>query len=160
MSLFIAVTSSSCIENNLSRNLPKSCCSTSSEISPIRRETVSFDRGMDCNSLAKLSPNIVYTISIAAGKNKLFGNRIVRVHYFVRGGFAGVTAPVQVQSISPLIFRSTGLDSSGVKRGSVAPASCTCGCRVYKETDQMLMFSRSDVTALAHSYRTFPLRKV
>ncbi|GFX02010.1 hypothetical protein TNCV_371991 [Trichonephila clavipes] len=33
--------------------------------------------------------------------------KIVRVHYFVRGGFVGVTAPVQVQSISPLIFRST-----------------------------------------------------
>ncbi|GFV53201.1 hypothetical protein TNCV_298101 [Trichonephila clavipes] len=31
-------------------------------------KTVSFDWGMDCNSLAKLSPNIVSTISIAAGK--------------------------------------------------------------------------------------------
>ncbi|GFX87980.1 transposon Tf2-8 polyprotein [Trichonephila clavipes] len=37
-------------------------------MSSIRRETVSFDRGMDCYSLAKLSPNIVSTISIAAGK--------------------------------------------------------------------------------------------
>ncbi|GFT81810.1 hypothetical protein TNCV_4336581 [Trichonephila clavipes] len=50
------------------------------------------------------------------------------------------TAPVQVQSISPLIFRSTGFDSSGSKSGCAAAARCKCGCRVQQRCRPLSMF--------------------
>ncbi|GFX86640.1 hypothetical protein TNCV_1408391 [Trichonephila clavipes] len=85
--------------------------------------------------------------------------RIVRVLYFVRGGFVGHRSRA-VQSISPLIFRSTGLDSSGVKKG----LRCSCKMHVWvsgpTKMPTALDVRRSDVTALALSYRTFLLRKV
>ncbi|GFV13375.1 hypothetical protein TNCV_3034111 [Trichonephila clavipes] len=55
------------------------------------------------------------------------------------------TAPVQVQSISPLIFRSTGLDSSGSK-------GLRCGCKMHvwvsgpTKMPTALDVRRSDVT--------------
>ncbi|GFV23623.1 hypothetical protein TNCV_2366101 [Trichonephila clavipes] len=54
------------------------------------------------------------------------------------------------------------LDSSGVKQGCAA-SEAAHGRRIYKETghQMLLLFSkRRDVTALALSYGTFPLRKV
>ncbi|GFV92376.1 hypothetical protein TNCV_3949861 [Trichonephila clavipes] len=84
---------------------------------------------------------------------------IVRVQYFVRGGFVGHRSRASSKHLS-LIFRSTGLDSSGVKKG----LRRSCKMHVWVSGPQrsrpLLMFWRSDVTALALSYRTFPLRKV
>ncbi|GFU73919.1 hypothetical protein TNCV_555451 [Trichonephila clavipes] len=81
---------------------------------------------------------------------------IVRVHYFVRGGFVGHRSRASSKHLSPHLPVGSLDSSGGVKQG----LRCTCGRRIYKETDQMLLFSRSDVTALALSYGTFPLRKV
>ncbi|GFW49601.1 hypothetical protein TNCV_2843821 [Trichonephila clavipes] len=52
--------------------------------------------------------------------------KIVRVHYFVRGGFVGYRSRASSKHLS-LIFRSTGLDSSGVKKG----LRCTCKIHVW-----------------------------
>ncbi|GFU46614.1 hypothetical protein TNCV_1546321 [Trichonephila clavipes] len=84
---------------------------------------------------------------------------IVRVQYFVRGGFVGHRSPASSKHLS-LIFRSTGLDSSGVKKG----LRCSCKMHVWVSGPTKMPTDvdvrRSDVTALALSYRTFPLRKV
>ncbi|GFU68893.1 hypothetical protein TNCV_4882201 [Trichonephila clavipes] len=53
-------------------------------------------------------------------------NGIVRVQYFVRGGFVGYRSRASSKHLS-LIFRSTGLDSSGVKKG----LRCTCKMHVW-----------------------------
>ncbi|GFU50367.1 uncharacterized protein TNCV_4730771 [Trichonephila clavipes] len=60
---------------------------------------------------------------------------IVRVQYFVRGEFVGHRSRASSKHLS-VIFRSTGLDSSGSKRGCAAAARCTCECRVHKEADR------------------------
>ncbi|GFW26985.1 hypothetical protein TNCV_1378231 [Trichonephila clavipes] len=86
--------------------------------------------------------------------------KIVRVHYFVRGGFVGHRSHVSSKHLSSLIFRSTVFDSSGVKKG----LRCSCKMHVWvsgpTKMPTAIDVRRSDVTALALSYRTFPLRKV
>ncbi|GFU29773.1 integrase catalytic domain-containing protein [Trichonephila clavipes] len=86
--------------------------------------------------------------------------KIVRVQYFVRGGFVGHHFRVSSKHLSSLIFRSTVFDSSGVKNG----LRCSCKNHVWvsgpTKTTTAVDVRRSDVTALALSYRTFPLRKV
>ncbi|GFU69249.1 hypothetical protein TNCV_3285261 [Trichonephila clavipes] len=52
---------------------------------------------------------------------------IVRVQYFVRGGFVGHRSRESSKHLSPLIFRSTGFDSSGVKKG----LRCSCKMHVW-----------------------------
>ncbi|GFV83800.1 hypothetical protein TNCV_2555861 [Trichonephila clavipes] len=84
---------------------------------------------------------------------------IVRVQYFVRGGFVGHRSRVSSKHLFSLIFRPTVFDSSGVKKG----LRCSCKMHVWVSgpTKMPTTFDvrRSDVTALALSYRTFPLRK-
>ncbi|GFW78603.1 hypothetical protein TNCV_2244031 [Trichonephila clavipes] len=58
---------------------------------------------------------------------------IVRVQYFVRGGFV-VTALLQVQKHLSFHLPVDELDSSGVKKGLRCTCRCTCGCRVHKES--------------------------
>ncbi|GFV18901.1 hypothetical protein TNCV_4757861 [Trichonephila clavipes] len=48
--------------------------------------------------------------------------RVVRVQYFVRGGFVGHRSRVSSKHLSCLILRSTVFDSSGVKKG----LRCSC----------------------------------
>ncbi|GFV38407.1 hypothetical protein TNCV_4392881 [Trichonephila clavipes] len=50
---------------------------------------------------------------------------IVRVQYFVRGGFVGHRSRVSSKHPSSLIFRSTVFDSSGVKKG------LRCSCKIH-----------------------------
>ncbi|GFX21306.1 hypothetical protein TNCV_2252531 [Trichonephila clavipes] len=94
-------------------------------------------------------------------ENKATATRgwIVRVKYFVRGGFVGHRSRVSSKHLS-LIFRSTGFDSSGVKKG----LRCSCKMHVWvsgpTKTPTAVGVRSSDVTALVLSYRTFSLRKV
>ncbi|GFV85933.1 hypothetical protein TNCV_1422361 [Trichonephila clavipes] len=84
---------------------------------------------------------------------------IVRVQYFVRGGFVGHRSRTSLKHLSPHLPVDE-LDSSGVKRG----LRCRCKMHVWVSGPQRNRLDvdvwRSDVTALALSYRTFPLRKV
>ncbi|GFY11507.1 hypothetical protein TNCV_3183451 [Trichonephila clavipes] len=84
---------------------------------------------------------------------------IVRVQYFVRGGFVGHRSRASSKHLSPPVPVDE-LDSSGVKKG----LRCTCKLHVWVSGLQRnrpdVDVWRSDVTALALSYRTFPLRKV
>ncbi|GFV89980.1 transposable element Tcb1 transposase [Trichonephila clavipes] len=82
-----------------------------------------------------------------------------RFHYFVRGGFVRHRSRASSKHLSPHLPVGE-LDSSGGQTGVALHLQMHVWVSVYKETDQMLLFSRSDVTALALSYGTFPLRKV
>ncbi|GFT79943.1 hypothetical protein TNCV_4598341 [Trichonephila clavipes] len=53
--------------------------------------------------------------------------KIVRVQYFVRGGFVGHRSRVSSKHLFSLIFRSTVFDSSGVKKG----LRCSCKMHVW-----------------------------
>ncbi|GFW09707.1 hypothetical protein TNCV_1394081 [Trichonephila clavipes] len=70
---------------------------------------------------------------------------IVRVQYFVRGGFGGHRSRVSSKHLS-LIFRSTGFDSSGVKNG----LRCSCKMHVWvsgpTKTPTAVGVRSSDVT--------------
>ncbi|GFU58433.1 hypothetical protein TNCV_1368671, partial [Trichonephila clavipes] len=73
---------------------------------------------------------------------------IVRVQYFVRGGFVGHRSRVSSKHLSSLIFRSTGFDSSGVKKG----LRCSCKMHVWVSGPTKMPTAvdvrRSDVTTL------------
>ncbi|GFW92162.1 acetylcholine receptor subunit alpha-like [Trichonephila clavipes] len=73
------------------------------------------------------------TVSIKLKLSQLI-EVIVRVHYFVRGEFVGHRSRASSKHLSPHLPVDE-LDSSGSKRGCVAAARCTCGCRVHKEAD-------------------------
>ncbi|GFY33962.1 transposable element Tc1 transposase [Trichonephila clavipes] len=95
-------------------------------------------------------------------KRDRYGGRgvlIVRVQYFVRGGFVGYRSRASSKHLSPHLPVDE-LDSSGVKKG----LRCRCKMHVWVSGPQRNRLDvdvwRSDVTALALSYRTFPLRKV
>ncbi|GFV32167.1 zinc finger C2HC domain-containing protein 1C [Trichonephila clavipes] len=60
--------------------------------------------------------------------------KIVRVQYFVRGGFVGYRSRASSKHLSPHPPVDE-LDSSGVKKGLRCSCRCTCGCRVHKEAD-------------------------
>ncbi|GFT02074.1 hypothetical protein TNCV_83801 [Trichonephila clavipes] len=83
----------------------------------------------------------------------------VRVQYLVRGGFIGYRSRASSKHLSPHLPVDE-LDSSGVKKG----LRCRCKMHVWVSGPQRSRLDvdvrRSDVTALALSYRTFPLRKV
>ncbi|GFU91232.1 hypothetical protein TNCV_4925621 [Trichonephila clavipes] len=78
---------------------------------------------------------------------------VVRVHYFVRGGFVGHRSRVSSKHLS-LIFRSTGFDSSGVKKG----LRCSCKMHVWvsgpPKTPTAVGVRSSDVTP-AIMFETF-----
>ncbi|GFW60035.1 hypothetical protein TNCV_4864901 [Trichonephila clavipes] len=71
--------------------------------------------------------------------------QIVRVHYFVRGGFVGYRSRASSKHLSPHLPVGS-LDSSGVKQGLRWIGSCTCGRRIYKETDTRCCCCFRDVT--------------
>ncbi|GFU31808.1 transposable element Tcb2 transposase [Trichonephila clavipes] len=58
---------------------------------------------------------------------------IVRVHYFVRGGFVGYRSRASSKHLSSHLPVDE-LDSSGVKKGLRCSCRCTCGGRVHKES--------------------------
>ncbi|GFU09130.1 hypothetical protein TNCV_1319681 [Trichonephila clavipes] len=70
---------------------------------------------------------------------------IVRVHYFVRGGFVRHRSRAGSKHLSPHLPVGE-LDSSGGQTGVALHLQMHVWVSVYKETDQMLLFSRSDVT--------------
>ncbi|GFV34308.1 hypothetical protein TNCV_4023231 [Trichonephila clavipes] len=84
--------------------------------------------------------------------------KIVKVQYFVRGGFVGHRSRVSSKHLSSLIFRSSVFDSSGVKKG----LRCSCKMHVWVPGPPKISTAAGSgyVTALALYYRTFPLRKV
>ncbi|GFV39172.1 transposable element Tc3 transposase [Trichonephila clavipes] len=85
---------------------------------------------------------------------------IVRVHYFVRGGFAGHRSRASSKHLSPHLPVGS-LDSSGGQTGVALHLKLhVWASNLQRNRHQMLLFSRRDVTALALSYGTFPLRKV
>ncbi|GFS84382.1 hypothetical protein TNCV_4605892 [Trichonephila clavipes] len=73
-----------------------------------------------------------------------------------------VTAPVQVQSISPLSSSGRVARFLGGQTGVALDRKLhVWASNLQRNRHQMLLlFSRRDVTALALSYGTFPLRKV
>ncbi|GFT38239.1 hypothetical protein TNCV_764221 [Trichonephila clavipes] len=95
-------------------------------------------------------------VELESAKSAL--NKIVRAHYFVRGGFFRHRSSASSKHLSSHL--PVELDSSGVKKG----LRCTCKLHVWVSGLQRnrpdVDVWRSDVTALALSYRTFPLRKV
>ncbi|GFU56726.1 uncharacterized protein TNCV_1822541 [Trichonephila clavipes] len=85
---------------------------------------------------------------------------IVRVHYFVRGGFVGHLSRASSKHLSSHLPVDE-LDSSRGQKGvalQVQDARVGVGF-TKKPTPLDVDVRRSDVTALALSYRTFPLRK-
>ncbi|GFX46758.1 uncharacterized protein TNCV_4039061 [Trichonephila clavipes] len=87
-------------------------------------------------------------------------SQIVRVHYFVRGGFVVYRSRASSKHLSSHLPVDELDSSGGQTRVALHLQDARVGVGSTKKADQMLMFSRSDVTALALSYRTFPLRKV
>ncbi|GFV37918.1 hypothetical protein TNCV_2663311 [Trichonephila clavipes] len=59
---------------------------------------------------------------------------IVRVQYFVRGGFVGYRSRASSKASLPSSSGRRARFLGGPNRGCVAPARCTCGCRVHKES--------------------------
>ncbi|GFS77656.1 uncharacterized protein TNCV_819581 [Trichonephila clavipes] len=85
--------------------------------------------------------------------------QIVRVQYFVRGGFVGHRSRVSSKHLS------SHLPVDGVRfLGRQKGLRCSCKMHVWvsgpTKMPTTLDVRRSDVTALALSYRTFQLRKV
>ncbi|GFW99808.1 hypothetical protein TNCV_3420371 [Trichonephila clavipes] len=70
---------------------------------------------------------------------------IVRVHYFVRGGSVRHRSRASSKHLSPHLPVGE-LDSSGGQTGVALHLQMHVWVSVYKETNQMLLFSRSDVT--------------
>ncbi|GFW98657.1 hypothetical protein TNCV_2758361 [Trichonephila clavipes] len=58
---------------------------------------------------------------------------IVRVQYFVRGGFVRHRSRASSKHLSPHL-PVYELDSSGGQTGVRCTCRCTCGCRVHKES--------------------------
>ncbi|GFW30359.1 hypothetical protein TNCV_452971 [Trichonephila clavipes] len=61
-------------------------------------------------------------------------DEIVRVQYFVRGGFVGYRSRASSKASLPSSSGRRARFLGGSNRGCVAPARCTCGCRVHKES--------------------------
>ncbi|GFU53992.1 uncharacterized protein TNCV_246251 [Trichonephila clavipes] len=86
-------------------------------------------------------------------------NFIVRVQYFVRGGFVGHHSRASSKHLS------SHLPVDGVRfLGGQKGLRCSCKMHVWvsgpTKMPTTLNVRRNDVTALALSCRTFPLRKV
>ncbi|GFT50158.1 hypothetical protein TNCV_3622181 [Trichonephila clavipes] len=60
--------------------------------------------------------------------------KIVRVQYFVRGGFVGYRSRASSKASLPSSSGRRARFLGGSNKGCVAPARCTCGCRVHKES--------------------------
>ncbi|GFV99637.1 hypothetical protein TNCV_5079991 [Trichonephila clavipes] len=95
----------------------------------------------------------------AFSANEQQSAKIVRIQYFVRGGTVGYRSCVSSKHLSsPLPV--DGVRFLGVKKG----LRCSCKMHVWvsgpTKTPTAVGVLSSDVTALALSYRTFPLRKV
>ncbi|GFX58895.1 uncharacterized protein TNCV_805991 [Trichonephila clavipes] len=71
---------------------------------------------------------------------------IVRVHYFVRGRFVGYRSRASSKHLSPHLPVGSLDSSGGVKQGLRCIGSCTCGRRIYKETDTRCCCCFRDVT--------------
>ncbi|GFW99669.1 hypothetical protein TNCV_3419002 [Trichonephila clavipes] len=68
------------------------------------------------------------------------GRRIVRVHYFVRGGFVGHRSRASSKHLSPHLPVGS-LDSSGSNRGCDAPEAARVGVESTKKpTPDVVVF--------------------
>ncbi|GFW53258.1 nose resistant to fluoxetine protein 6 [Trichonephila clavipes] len=94
-------------------------------------------------------------------RNKNWNMKLIaRHHYFVRGGFVGHRSRASSKRLSPHLPVGS-LDSSGGQTGVALHRKLhVWASNLQRNRHQMLLFSRRDVTALALSYGTFPLRKV
>ncbi|GFW23750.1 hypothetical protein TNCV_2032931 [Trichonephila clavipes] len=108
---------------------------------------------------AAMPQQLIDTLILSMGRRCETCLAIVRVHYFERGGFVGYRSRASSKHLSPHLPVDE-LDSSGVKKG----LRYRCKMHVWVSGPQRNRLDvdvwRSDVTALALSYRTFPLRKV
>ncbi|GFY32726.1 uncharacterized protein TNCV_4638321 [Trichonephila clavipes] len=86
---------------------------------------------------------------------------IVRVQYFVRGGFVGHRSRASSKHLSPHLPVDGARFLGGQKGVALQVQDARVGVgSTKKPTPLDVDVRRSDVTALALSYRTFPLRKV
>ncbi|GFT95889.1 uncharacterized protein TNCV_312281 [Trichonephila clavipes] len=86
---------------------------------------------------------------------------IVRVHYFVRGGFVGYRSRASSKHLSSHLPVDGARFLGGQKGVALQVQDARVGVgSTKKPTPLDVDVRRSDVTALALSYRTFPLRKV
>ncbi|GFW89791.1 uncharacterized protein TNCV_2424491 [Trichonephila clavipes] len=86
---------------------------------------------------------------------------IVRVQYFVRGGFVGHRSRASSKHLSPHLPVDGARFLGGQKGVALHLQDARVGVgSTKKPTPLDVDVRRSDVTALALSYRTFPLRKV
>ncbi|GFU53139.1 hypothetical protein TNCV_3023621 [Trichonephila clavipes] len=68
--------------------------------------------------------------------------KIVRVHYFVRGGFVGHRSRASSKHLSPHLPVGS-LDSSGVKQGCAAPEAARVGVESTKKpTPDVVVFEK------------------
>ncbi|GFV91582.1 uncharacterized protein TNCV_770481 [Trichonephila clavipes] len=88
-------------------------------------------------------------------------SQIVRVQYFVRGGFVGYRSRASSKHLSPHLPVDGARFLGGQKGVALHLQDARVGVgSTKKPTPLDVDVRRSDVTALALSYRTFPLRKV
>ncbi|GFS81713.1 hypothetical protein TNCV_2706611 [Trichonephila clavipes] len=75
-------------------------------------------------------------------RNRLAVNtlKIVRVQYFVRGGFVGHRSRVSSKHLSSHLPVDGVRFLGGQKKGCAAAARCTCGCRVQQRCRPLSMF--------------------
>ncbi|GFV49993.1 hypothetical protein TNCV_2372361 [Trichonephila clavipes] len=79
---------------------------------------------------------------IAGVANSLKEDRIVRVQYFVRGGFVGYRSRASSKHLSPHLPVGS-LDSSGVKQGCAAPKAARVGVESTKKpTPDVVVFEK------------------
>ncbi|GFS98262.1 retrovirus-related Pol polyprotein from transposon opus [Trichonephila clavipes] len=101
------------------------------------KTTVPCKQSDDTNLLTDVKPTV-------SRHGRLVKKPIVRVHYFVRGGFVRHRSRASSKHLSSSSGRRARF--LGVKQVALH-LQMHVWVSVYKETDQMLLFSRSDVTA-------------
>ncbi|GFW10975.1 uncharacterized protein TNCV_4459501 [Trichonephila clavipes] len=116
---------------------------------PLNRGGTEQNRSVSCMVLKAKVNNRRKILALSRdefrGPRSDFVRQIVRVHYFVRGGFVGYRSRASSKHLSPHLPVGS-LDSSGVKQGLRCIGSCTCGRRIYKETDTRCCCCFRDVT--------------
>ncbi|GFU66516.1 hypothetical protein TNCV_639501 [Trichonephila clavipes] len=105
---------------------------------------VACKRCLDLGALGKIK----FSSTVSHRQSSGASGEIVRVQYFVRGGFVGHRSRASSKHLSSLIFRSTVFDSSGVKKG----LRCSCKIHVWVSGPTKMPIAvdvrRSDVTMI------------
>ncbi|GFX59676.1 uncharacterized protein TNCV_3754411 [Trichonephila clavipes] len=133
------------------------------EIDPFRKRMVTGDEEWVTyyNIVRKRSWSKCGEAAQTVGKPGLTARKIVRVQYFVRGGFVRHRSRASSKHLSSHLPVDGARFLGGQKGVALQVQDARVGVgSTKKPTPLDVDVRRSDVTALALSYRTFPLRKV